>query len=297
MLYQALSEYSKSSTNVSIRSICGILGISRSGYSDWSNRKKSKQKQHKEKIQANIKEIYDKSKKIYGAPKITHILNQKGFQVSQKTVSNYMQEMGIKAWYRKHYTRTTFSIDFSDRLKNLLHRQFNPERPDAVWCTDITYIWTYQDGFVYLTSIMDLYSRKIIAWVLTRDMTAESVLEVIKIAKKRRKVDNPLIIHSDRGRQFTSSLYKELTEKMTKSYSEKGTPWDNACIESFHSLIKREWLNKYRIWDYDQAKRLIFEYIEAFYNTVRIHGHCEYTSPNQYEQAYYGKKSIQCTGS
>ena len=99
---------------------------------------------HKEKIQANIKEIYDKSKKIYGAPKITHILNQKGFQVSQKTVSNYMQEMGIKAWYRKHYTRTTFSVDFSDRLKNLLHRQFNPERPDAVWCTDITYIWTYQ---------------------------------------------------------------------------------------------------------------------------------------------------------
>ena len=110
-------------------------------------------------------------------------------------------------------------------------------------------------------------------------MTAESVLEVIKIAKKRRKVDNPLIIHSDRGRQFTSSLYKELTEKMSKSYSKKGTPWDNACIESFHSLIKREWLNKYRIWDYDQAKRLIFEYIEAFYNTVRIHGHCEYKSP------------------
>ncbi|MFR6215196.1 MAG: transposase [Coprobacillus cateniformis] len=95
-------------------------------------------------------------------------------------------------------------------------------------------------GFVYLTSVMDLFSRKIVSWVLTKDMTAESVLEAIKIAQERRNIEKPVIIHSDRGIQFTSELYKEITEKMKRSYSKKACPWDNACIESFHSLIKRE---------------------------------------------------------
>lgn len=121
---------------------------------------------------------------------------------------------------------------------------------------------------------MELYSRKIIAWVLTKDMKAESVLEVIKIAKERRNIEKPLVLHSDRGMQFTCEEYRNLTNDIKRSYSKKGTPWDNACIESFHSLIKREWLNRYKIWDYEQAKRLIFEYIETFYNTVRIHEHC-----------------------
>ena len=203
-----------------------------------------------------------------------------------------MREMGIKACYIKPWTKTTISKDFSTNLKNILKRDFNPKGPDAAWCTDITYIWTYTEGFVYLTSIMDLYSRKIIAWVLTKDMTAQSVLEVIKTAKQRRNIQKPLVIHSDRGIQFTSEEYRELTEKMKRSYSKKGTPWDNACIESFHALIKREWLNRYKIWDYQQAKRLIFEYIETFYNTIRIHGHCDYLSPDEYEKEYYANQTI-----
>lgn len=198
-----------------------------------------------------------------------------------------MREMNIKAHYIKPSTKTTISVDFNTNLKNILKRNFSPERPDAAWCTDITYIWTIADGFVYLTSIMDLYSRKIVAWVLTKDMTAESVLKVIKIAKERRNIKNPLIIHSDRGIQFTSTLYTEITEKMERSYSQKACPWDNACIESFHALIKREWLNRRRIWDYSEAYNLIFEYIETFYNTVRIHSHCNYESPNNYEKDYY----------
>ena len=119
-----------------------------------------------------------------------------------------------------------------------MKRDFDPASPDAAWCTDITYIWTYDDGFVYLTSVMDLFSRKIISWVLTKDMTAESVLEAIKIAQKRRNIRKPVIIHSDRGIQFTGELYKENNRKMKRSYSKKACPWDNACIESFHSLIK-----------------------------------------------------------
>ena len=144
------------------------------------------------------------------------------------------------------------------------------------------------DG-VTINEYVDLFSRKIVSWVLTKDMTAESVLEAIKIAQERRNIEKPVIIHSDRGIQFTSELYKEITEKMKRSYSKKACPWDNACIESFHSLIKKrggEWLNQYKIQNYDEAYKLIFEYIETFYNTVRTHSHCNYQSPNQYEKNY-----------
>ena len=145
------------------------------------------------------------------------------------------------------------------------------------------------EGFVYLTSVMDLYSRKIIAWTLSRTLEVEEVLKCIEMARKRRKTANPVIIHSDRGVHYTSKLYKKLTAGLILSYSKKGTPWDNACIESFHSVIKREWLNRTLIYDYDHAYDLCFEYIETFYNTIRIHSHCGYESPNQYENNYYSK--------
>ena len=114
-----------------------------------------------------------------------------------------MREMGIKACYIKHWTKTTISKNFTADLKNLLKREFNPDRPNAFWCTDITYIWTYDEGFVYLTSVMDLYSRKIISWVLTKDMKAESVVEAINIAKARRNIEKPLVIHSDYAEEKT----------------------------------------------------------------------------------------------
>ena len=117
----------------------------------------------------------------------------------------------------------------------------------------------------------------------------EEVLKCIEMARKRRKTANPVIIHSDRGVHYTSKLYKKLTAGLILSYSKKGTPWDNACIESFHSVIKREWLNRTLIYDYDHAYDLCFEYIETFYNTIRIHSHCGYESPNQYENNYYSK--------
>lgn len=131
--------------------------------------------------------MYDESKEIYGAPKITKILNEKGYNVSQRTVSNYMHETGIKACYIELWTVTAISKDFSAKFKNILKRDFNPKSPDATWCTNITYIWTNQGVFVYLTSIMDLYSRKNVA--LIRDIKAESVL-VIKKAKQRRNIEN-----------------------------------------------------------------------------------------------------------
>ena len=261
------------------------LGVSRSGYRAFLNHKPSNMQQRKESVKKKIKTIYDDSKQNYGAPKITKELQKSGEVISERTVGKYMKEMGIRAQWVKPWTTTTRDTDFSKELHNILNEQFNPDRPNAVWCTDITYIWT-RDGFVYLTSIMDLYARKIIAWTLSDNMEVSCVINTINKAKERRNTDLPLIIHSDRGSQYVSTAYREATEKYQLSYSHTGYPYDNACIESFHSLIKREWLNRFAIADFNQAYRLVFEYIETFYNTVRSHSHCGYMSPNEFEKLY-----------
>ena len=264
------------------------LGVSRSGFNSWKNRTPSESAKRKEKIKEKILDIYNKSHQNYGAPKITNELSKSGDNISERTVGKYMNELNIKAQYVKPYTVTTINPDFSNELENILDEQFNPEEPNAVWCSDITYIWTLK-GFVYLICIMDLYARKIIAWTLSRTLETSSVIETIDKAKAIRKIDKPLVFHSDRGIQFVSKAFIEATGDMQRSYSKKAYPWDNACIESFHALIKREWLNRFKIRDYDHAYMLVFEYIEAFYNTVRIHSHCGYMSPDQYEKEYMKK--------
>lgn len=264
------------------------LGVSRSGYNSWKNRIPSNTEQRKNIIKNKICDIYDESYQNYGACKITKKLQETGEVISEKTVGNYMREMGLKAQWVRPWITTTTDSDFSEEYKNILEEKFNPDTPDAVWCTDITYIWTYE-GFVYLTSIMDLYSRKIISWVLSNTLETKWVVEAVNKAKSARNVNKPLIMHSDRGRQYTSNDYKNVTDGISLSYSKKAYPWDNACIESFHSLLKREWINRFRIRDYNHAYRLVFEYIEAFYNTVRIHSHCDYISPSDYEKKYWMK--------
>ena len=267
------------------------LGVSRSGYRAFLNRKVSPSRQRKAAIKKQIQHIYDDSNQNYGAPKITKELRKAGECISQRTVGKYMREMGIKAQWIKPWTTTTHDSDFSKELHNILDEQFNPDRPNAVWCTDITYIWT-TDGFVYLNCIMDLYSRKIIAWTLADTLEVSTVISTIDKAKASRDTDMPLIIHTDRGCQYVSEAWRQATEGMTRSYSHTGYPYDNACIESFHSLIKREWLNRFTIRNYRHAYSLIFEYIETFYNTVRIHSHCDYLSPNDYEKLYMRAENL-----
>lgn len=270
---------------VSVSGMLKFLGVSRSGYRAFLRHKPSASEQRKHAVKKNIQKIYDGSKQNYGAPKITAELRKAGEVISQRTVGKYMREMGIRAQWVKPWTTTTRDSDFSKELHNVLNEQFNPDRPNAVWCSDITYIWT-AEGFVYLTSIMDLYSRKIIAWSLTETMEVSCVTETVRKAMQRRNTDQPLILHSDRGSQYVSKAYREVTEKFQLSYSHKGYPYDNACIESFHSLIKREWLDRFKIRDFNHAYGLVFEYVEAFYNTVRIHSHCNYMSPEQFEELF-----------
>lgn len=270
---------------ISLSGMLRKLGVSRSGYQAFLTRKPSESQIRKERVKQRILEIYNDSKQNYGAPKIARLLQKEGERISERTVGQYMKESGIRAQWTKPWIATTTDSDFSMKFQNILDERFNPERPNAVWCTDITYIWT-NEGYTYLTSVMDLYSRKIIAWKLSNNMETSHVVDTINLAKSRRRTEQPLILHSDRGTQFVSEAYFQATEKFQLSYSRKGYPYDNACIESFHSLIKREWLNRFRLKTRNQAYRFVFEYIEAFYNTIRIHSHCNYMSPEQFERLY-----------
>ncbi len=261
-----------------------ILGVSSSGYYSWKNREASGQEKRKQAIKKEIVKIYNESYQIYGAPKITSILQSRGHVISEKTVGNYMREEGIKAIWVRPYIRTTIDPDFDIKLKNILDRDFKPATPNTVWVTDITYVHTLE-GFIYLTSVMDLFSRKIIGWHVSDSLATERVIKAVEKAKASRELSQPIIIHSDRGCQFVSKSYIEATPAgpYIHSYSKKATPWDNACIESFHALIKREWLNRFVIKNLKHGHELIFEYIEAFYNTIRIHGYCGMKSPFDFE--------------
>ncbi|CDI40591.1 conserved protein of unknown function [Tepidanaerobacter acetatoxydans Re1] len=266
-----------------------ILGVSRSGYNSFKERESSKDNKptRKQKIKINPRHLLTIKANI-GVPKITKELEKMGITIAEKTALHYMREMKIKARYIKPFTKTTIDPNFDSNLKNLLKEQFNPEKPNAIWCSDITYIYT-KEGFAYLTSIMDLFSRKIIAWRLSKTLEAKWVVECVLEAKKLRRTTQPLVLHSDRGSQYVCGNYLEALNTIMPSYSQKASPWQNACIESFHALIKREWLYCFKIKNFSHAYKLVFEYIETFYNTVRSHSHCGYLSPKEYEDYYYAQ--------
>lgn len=206
-----LKEQGKRRLNVS--GVLRKLGVSRSGYLSWVNRLPSDQQKRRIHIKERILQIYHGSNQNYGAPKITRVLRKEGKTIAERTVGKYMQDLGSKAQYIRPYTATTIDPDFGTELKNLLNEEFNPETPDAVWCSDITYIWT-KEGFVYLTRIMDLYSRKIISWVLSDTLEAKWVVEAVNRAKKGRGRRLPKVLHSDRGIQYVCRDYKEATKEI-----------------------------------------------------------------------------------
>jgi transposase InsO family protein len=175
---------------------------------------------------------------------------------------------------------------------NLLNQQFEVDEPNQVWVADITYIWT-KEGWLYLASVMDLFSRKIVGWCLSERMTKELVIKALNRAIDERKPQPGLIHHSDQGSQYASNEYQAILRQygMQTSMSRKGNCYDNACAESFHSIIKKELIFHETFATREEAKHRIFEYIECFYNAERIHSTNEYISPMAYEKMYQqGKK-------
>ena len=214
----------KAKRRVSVSGMLKILGVSRSGYRAWLKHVPSNAEKRREAVKAKIKDIYDESKQNYGAPKITQVLRKAGEIISERTVGQYMKQMGIKAQWVKPWTITTKDSDFSNELQNILDEQFNPDRPNAVWCSDITYIWT-NEGWVCLSAVKDLYSKEIVGYALNKRMAADLVCEALKNAIKYKRPARGLIVHSERGSQYCSHQYRQIIKKQgfTGSMSRKGT--------------------------------------------------------------------------
>jgi len=262
-----------------------VLKVPRSSYYKYLNKKPSNREIENSKIQKIIMNIYKESKNRYGAVKINKSLAEFGIVISLKKTQRLMKKIGVKSIIVKKYKPISSKIKLEGR-ENVLKRDFKASTINEKWVTDITYIHTIKDGWCYLASVMDLYSRKIIGYATSKTIDTTLALQAVKNAIKLQNPTKPLILHSDLGCQYTSSAFKEYIENIkiiTHSFSAKGCPYDNACIESFHASLKKEEVHLVKYFDYDAARLAIFEYIEAWYNRKRIHGSIGYISPQKCE--------------
>ncbi len=273
--------------------MCEVLGVSTSGYYDWKKRPISPQKKRKLELTREVKRVFKESKERYGSPKITEQLKQDGIVTSRRTVQRIMEEEEIQSCTVKRFKVTTNSTHSYPIYDNLLKQNFTTQAPGQAWVSDITYIWTNQ-GWVYLASVMDLFSRKIIGFHISHRLNKDLVIIALQRAMNAQKPREGLIHHSDRGSQYASNEYIELLKKahIKVSMSRKGNCYDNACIESFHSAIKKElvYQNQYRTRE--EAKQSIFEYIICFYNSKRLHSTLQFLSPNVFEKRYFEQWKI-----
>jgi len=171
--------------------------------------------------------------------------------------------------------------------ENILERDFSTTGINQKWCTDITYIYTIKDGWTYLASVMDLHSKKIIGYAYDTSMTAVVAKKAVENACLNVKFTEGIIIHSDLGSQYTSQTFEDYitSKQMIHSFSRKGNPYDNACIESFHSVLKKEEVNHHKYYDFNTAQKAVFEYIESWYNRKRIHSAINYMTPQAAHEA------------
>lgn len=276
-----------------VEKMCKVLGVSRSGFYKWVNSPPSERAKQREELTQRIQHHYEDSQGLYGSPKITHLLRREGCRVSEKTVGRLMKEHGLRSrTVRKFKVCTTDSNHDMPVAPNLLEQQFHTEAPNRVWVSDITYIRT-REGMLYLASVMDLFSRRIVGWALGKRMTVDLVSQALGAAHAAKKPGPGLIHHSDRGSQYASKEYRGKLEtyKMTCSMSRKGNCYDNACIESYHSILKRELVYLTKFKNRQEAEQEIYRYLEFFYNRKRIHSYLGYLSPDRFEQMYYRTKA------
>lgn len=273
--------------------MCDVLGVSRSGYYKWVKEKANENsyKKRRKRLLERIKWHYFDSHKRYGAPKITELLRREKWRVSERLVGEIMSENGWRSCVSKKFrVCTTDSNHPYEVAPNTLNQKFHVLAPNQVWVADITYV-ACRERRLYLASVMDLCTRKIVGWRLADRMTTDLVLEALEMAYKACKPAKGLLHHSDRGAQYASEAYRERLKKyeMKASMSRKGNCYDNACIESWHSVLKKELIYVTKFKTEAQAQQEIFEYIELFYNRKRIHGSLGYVSPVQFEECYYRK--------
>jgi putative transposase len=266
--------------------MCRVLEVSKSGYYDWVDRPESmRAKRHRE-LTVKIRQAHIESRKIYGSLRIHSDLVDQGEKVGKNTVACLMRRAKIQSKVHKRFVVTTDSRKTKQPAENKLDRVFTSGYPNQKWVSDVTYIPT-RKGWLYLSAIMDLYSRMIVGWSMNESNNIELVEKALKMAATNRKNIKGAILHSDQGAQYSSTSYQQLLSDLgiICSMSRKGNCWDNAPMESFFHSLKTEWVVFEDYKTRSDARASLFDYIELFYNRKRRHSALKYRSPLAFETA------------
>lgn len=282
MIYQFLADHE---SEFRIERMCRVLGIGRSGYYAWRSRPTSPRVQADEVLLAKIQQVHRISRETYGSPRIHAALQQQGVKCGRKRVARLMRLHRLSGRKRqKRHPVTTQRDAGVQPAPNLLNQDFSASAPNQKWASDITYIET-AEGWLYLASILDLFSRKVVGWAMADHLEASLVEDAWKLALLQRHPQNGFLHHSDQGRQYTSQAYQNClsASHCQVSMSRAGNCYDNAVMESFLATLKTECATQ-PFATRAQARTAIFEYIEAWYNRQRLHSSLGYLSPAEFER-------------
>jgi len=265
--------------------MCEVLEVGRSGFYAWKDREPSQRDRDDAALVVKIKAAHTGPRRNYGSPRIHAELRDDGVRVGQKRIARLMRQEGLQGRCgRRKAPRTTLPSQTTVTIPDLVKRQFVATAPDQLWCTDLTYVRTWE-GWLYVAAIIDVYSRKVVGWAMAEHMRVELPLAALAMAVARRRPAPGLIHHSDRGSQYTSGAYQQALAdaEIRASMGRVGTCWDNALAESFWAVLKNELIYT-RAWPTRTAARTaIFDYIETFYNATRRHTSLNFASPDDYE--------------
>ena len=264
--------------------LCANLEVSRSGYYAWASRPLSPRAVENAALSEEIAEVHKSRRGVYGSPRVHDELVKRGRAVSRKRVEHLMRERGLSAKRKRAFRKTTDSTHAFPIAPNLLERNFAAEKPDRAWAGDVTYIAT-NEGWLYLAIVLDLFSRRIVGWSMSRLNDTALVLDALHRAATTRRPTPGLVFHSDRGSTYASIDYRKalLGYGMRASMSRRGDCWDNAVAESFFATLRGELTDRETFATRAQAHEAVKAYIDEFYNLVRRHSTNDYFSPIEYE--------------
>lgn len=266
--------------------MCRVLEISRCGYYLWKHRQPSKRQTENEQLQVEVREIFFTYRKRYGSRRITEELRDRGKRYNKKRIVKLLVLQGLYAKAARKFKKAKYKKSWHNGITDLVKREFTAPTVNTVLSSDITYLWT-KEGWIYLAVVLDVCSRKIVGYALSRRLTGEIVARALQRALFHRKVrPYKTIFHSDRGSQFGSDEVKSIIQKnhIRQSMGATGSCYDNAIIETFFHTLKVEAIHGERFETREELERTIFDYIECFYNTQRKHSALGYLSPEQFEQ-------------
>ena len=265
--------------------MCEILKVSRSGFYAWRRRQPCQREIENTLIAEEVREVHRRSRGIYGSPRIHAELRAEGRSWGRHRIARIMREEGLRARSARRFQWITTTRREMPAAPDRLERRFVATRPNRIWVGDITMIRT-GEGWLHLAMLLDLYSRKIVGWATAASPRQELALEALHRAIEQRRPRSGLIHHTDRGGQYSAAEYQEILDEhgIQCSMSRPGNCLDNAVAESFFHTLKTEWIYHAHYKTRREARLAIFEYIEGFYNTERLHSSLDYRSPEEYER-------------